>query len=44
MGRDGEEDFSLQATWDQGGQDNTTQKEGFQGSKRELARGIGKGD
>jgi hypothetical protein len=44
MGRDGEGGVSLQATWDQGGQDNTTQEEGFQVSKRELARGIGQGD
>jgi hypothetical protein len=44
MGRDGEGEFSLRATWDQGGQDSTTEKEGFQVSKRELARGIGKWD
>ncbi len=40
----GEGGVSLQATWDKGGQDSTTQEEGFQVSKRELARGIGKGD
>jgi hypothetical protein len=39
MGRE----FSSRATWDQGGQDSTTQKEGFQVSKREFARGISKG-
>jgi hypothetical protein len=44
MGRDGEGEVSLRATWDQGGQDSTTQQEGFQISKRELARGIGKRD
>ncbi len=31
---------SLRATWDQGGRDRTTQKEGFQVSRRELAKGI----
>jgi hypothetical protein len=45
MGRDGEGEVSLRATWDQGGQDSTTQKEGFQvskgkGDKGESARGI----
>jgi hypothetical protein len=44
MGRDGEGEVSSRASWDQGGQDSTTQKEGFQVSKRELARGIGKRD
>jgi hypothetical protein len=43
MGRDGEGEVSLRANWDQGGQDSTTQEEGFQVSKRELARVIGKG-
>jgi hypothetical protein len=43
-GGDGEEGVSLQATLDQGGQDSTTQEEGFQVSDRELARGISKGD
>jgi hypothetical protein len=28
-------EVSLRATWDQGGRDRTTQKEGFQVSKRE---------
>jgi hypothetical protein len=40
---DGEGGVSLQATLDQCGQDSTTQKEGFQVSKGELARGINKG-
>jgi hypothetical protein len=39
MGWDGEGGVSLQATCDQGGQDSTTQEEGFQVSKRELAKG-----
>jgi hypothetical protein len=44
-----EREVSLRATWDQGGRDRTTQEEGFQVSrrvkkKRELARGIGKGE
>jgi hypothetical protein len=48
MGGNGEREVSLRATWDQGGQDHTTQAEGFKVSrrvqgKRELARGIGKG-
>ncbi len=44
MGRGwGGGEVSLQATWGQGGQDRTTQEEGFQVSKRELARGISKG-
>jgi hypothetical protein len=34
---------SLQAIWDQGGQDSTTQEEGFQVSKRELAKGNKEG-
>jgi hypothetical protein len=43
MGRVGE--VSSRVTWDQGGQDSTTQKEGFQVSKgkvgkRESARGV----
>jgi hypothetical protein len=33
MGRDGEGEVSSRVTWDQGGQDSTTQKEGFQVSK-----------
>jgi hypothetical protein len=43
MGRDGEGEVSSQVTWDRGGQDSTTQEEGFQVSKRELARGIRRG-
>jgi hypothetical protein len=43
MGRDGEGGVSLQTTWDQGGQDSTTPKEGFQVSKGELAREINRG-
>jgi hypothetical protein len=53
MGRkwrgNGEGEVSLRATWDQGGWDRTTQKEGFQVSKKgfeereELAREIAKG-
>ncbi len=35
-GGDGEEEVSLWATWDQGGQDRTTQEEGFQVSKRDT--------
>jgi hypothetical protein len=42
-GRDGEGEVSSQVTWDQDGQDSTTQKEGFQVSKGELARGVSKG-
>ncbi len=34
-GGNGEGEVSLRATWGQGGQDCTTQKEGFQVSKRE---------
>ncbi len=52
MGRDWggfkEGEVSSRATWGQGGQDRTTQKEGFQVSKRglkgELAKGAKKGD
>jgi hypothetical protein len=49
-GGNGEGEVSSRATWDQGGRDHTTQEEGFQVSKeglqgkRELARGIGKGE
>ncbi len=43
MGRDGEGEVSSRVTWDRGGQDSTTQKEGFQVSKRELTRGVSKG-
>jgi hypothetical protein len=42
-GRDGEGEVSSRVTWDQGGQDSTTQKEGFQVSKGELTRGVSKG-
>jgi hypothetical protein len=43
-GGDGEGEVSSRVTWDQGGQDSTTQKEGFQVSKRESwQRGISKG-
>jgi hypothetical protein len=35
MGRGWEGEVSLRATWGQGGQDRTMQKEGFQVSKRE---------
>jgi hypothetical protein len=42
-GRDGEGEVSSRVTWDQGGQDSTTQKEGFQVSTGELARGVSKG-
>jgi hypothetical protein len=38
-GGNGEGEVSLQATWDQGGWDCTTQKEGFQVSKRDLRKG-----
>jgi hypothetical protein len=34
-GGNGEREVSLRATWDQGGRDRTTQKEGFQVSKRD---------
>ncbi len=45
MGRDGEGEVSSRVTLDRGGQDSTTQKEGFQVSKggnwqRESARGV----
>ncbi len=50
MGRDGEGEISLRATWDQGGQDRITPKEGFQVCKgngrevnRELERGVKRG-
>ncbi len=54
MGREwgerGKGEVSLRVTWDQGGQDRITPKEGFQvskrewkGSNRELARGVNKG-
>ncbi len=33
-GRDGEGEVSSRVTWDQGGQDSTTRKEGFQVSER----------
>jgi hypothetical protein len=32
-------EVSLRATWDQGGRDRTTQKEGLQVSKRDLRKG-----
>jgi hypothetical protein len=47
-GGNGEWEVSLRATWDQGGQDRTTQEEGIQVSekgfkgKKELARGVNK--
>ncbi len=34
-GGNGEREISLRATWDQGRRDRTTQKEGFQVSKRD---------
>ncbi len=37
-------EVSLQATQDQGGRDRTTQKEGFQVSKGELAEGNQQGE
>jgi hypothetical protein len=37
-GRDGEGEVSSRVTWDQGGQDRTTSKEGFQVSKRDLRK------
>ncbi len=37
-GGNAEGEVSLQATWDQGGRDRTTQKEGFQISKRGLRK------
>jgi hypothetical protein len=39
MRGDGEGKVSSRVTWDQGGQDSTTQKEGFQVSKREVGKG-----
>jgi hypothetical protein len=56
MGREwggtGEGEVSFRATWDQGGQDRITPKEGFQvskkgterGTNKELARGVKKGN
>jgi hypothetical protein len=41
-GGNGEGEVSSRATWGQGGRDRTTQEEGFQVIKRELARGIGR--
>jgi hypothetical protein len=38
-GGNGEGEISLRATWDYGGRDRTTQKEGFQVSKRGLRKG-----
>jgi hypothetical protein len=38
MGRDGEGEASSQATWDQDGQDRTTQEEGFQVSEKGIQR------
>ncbi len=37
----GEGEVSLRATWDQGGQDRTTQEEGFQVSERERGNWQG---
>ncbi len=44
-GRGGNEkgEVSSRATWDQGGQDRFTSKEGFQVSKREPARKVKRG-
>ncbi len=42
-GEDGEGEVSVRATRGKGGLDRTTQKEGFQVSKRGLARGISMG-
>jgi hypothetical protein len=46
MGREwegnGEGEVSLRATWDQGGQDRITPKEGFQVSKKEIEGGVTK--
>jgi hypothetical protein len=43
MGRDGNEEIGLRATWDQGGR-ILSQQGGFQVSRRDLARGDkGKG-
>jgi hypothetical protein len=44
MGRDGEGKVSSRVAWDHGGQDSITQKEGFQVSKRELAKGNQQGE
>jgi hypothetical protein len=50
-GGDGKGKVSLRVTWGQGGQDRIKPKEGFQvstreweGSNRELARGVKQGD
>jgi hypothetical protein len=43
MGRDGEGEVSSRVTRDQGGQDSTMQKEGFQVSKRGTNRETSKG-
>ncbi len=51
-GGNGDGEVSLRATWDQGGRDRITPKEGFQiskgewkgGAEKELARGVKKGD
>ncbi len=44
-GGNGEREVSLRATWDQSGWDRTTQKEGFQVSKRiQREEGISKGN
>ncbi len=42
-GGKGEGEVSLPATWDQGGQDRITPKEGFQVSKREAEAGESAG-
>jgi hypothetical protein len=39
LGGNGEGEVSLRATWDQGGRDRITPKEGFQVSKRDLRKG-----
>ncbi len=41
-GGNGEGEVSLRATWDQGGRDRITPKEGFQVSKREMEGGVTK--
>jgi hypothetical protein len=44
-GGNGKGEVSLGAAWGQGGQDRTTQEEGFQVSKRDARKeGIGKGN
>jgi hypothetical protein len=40
----GEGEFSLRATWSQGGRDRTTQEEGFQVKRDSRKEGIGKGN